>query len=329
MTVCQELLGLLYLGNERYADALKQFSATGLTSVASVADSARSLAAQRQYVQAETKLRPVSSGIASLDINMHETPIAMAFDQGHWDEAWKQLDAAKHDAAKVDAGLFNYFLGIEASLIFLRESDAAVKTTVRDYVKIAVDESNRAAAVDRADAQFAVLFAAYLAAHSGDIPLAQGTLDRIGPDPQSGEYPALAKMLVIARAEIARAVGKPKEAIALFGANLDDSALCLAHVALMDAYAADKDFAAARDQAKWLTQHRGRAYAEYAQGEMPLPHDVVQSDLGWLYLAEFSAQLGDKAQARAALEQFRKIWPAMPQKTTLAARVDAVQTKLD
>src|SRR5579863_1763472 len=225
LSVCQELLGLLYLGNERYADALKQFSATGLTSVASVADSARSLAAQRQYVQAETKLRPVSSGIASLDISMRETPIAMAFDQGHWDEAWKQFDAAKHDAAKVDAGLFNYFLGIEASLIFLREPDVAVKTTARDYVKVAVDELNNAtAALDRADAQFAVLFAAYLAAHAGDIPLAQGTLDRVGPEPQSGEYPALAKMLVIVRAEITRAAGKPKEAIALFGANLDDSA---------------------------------------------------------------------------------------------------------
>lgn len=324
---CHQLLGLLYLGNERYDDAFKQFVASDMKGSSTTADRARALAAKMQFAKAGEFLQHASSGSRWLDVEARMTPIAISLDQGRFEEARKQIADARNVAATFDAPLSNRFLGVEAGIAPLIGSDP--RTKAGEYASAVVQELNQAAPASRVDSQLAVLFAAYLAAHAGNVPLAEDLLARVGPEPMSGEYLALAKLLQVVKAEIARMQGRPSEAIELIKKNLDDSALCLAHVVLMEAYAANHDFAAARDEAKWLTQHRGRAYAEYAQGERLLPYNVVQTDLGWLSMAEFSARVGDKSEARTALEEFLRRWPSVEnQSGVIGMRLRALRAEL-
>lgn len=327
ISVCQEILGFLDLGNEHYEEAAGKFASSHEPGASIGVYDARAFAASRAFTKAEAFLSSAKLGTSRLDNALRVTPIAIALDQGHWDDAWKLLDSAKRDAAKIDGRLFTYFLGIEASLSSLRESNAATGTEVREYAKAAVENLATASDVDRADAQVGALFAAYLAAHARDIPLAKSALDAAGPATNDNEYPLSAKMRATARAEIERVSGNPKEAISSLTAN-DDSTLYLSRAVLMQAYFDDKNYSAARDQANWLARHRGRAYAEFMQRDLLLPFNVVQSNLALLDVAESSLLLGDQAQARNALHAFQKVWPIAPKSASVLKRIASIQADL-
>jgi len=130
------------------------------------------------------------------------------------------------------------------------------------------------------------------------------------------------------RAERARALGRPADAVALLKPELNGTELYLTHFVLMQAHAANQDWQAARGEAQWLTAHRGRAYAEVSPQELLLPYNVVLSDLAWLDAAEYSLNLADPAGARAALDTLLAIWPQAPQRDALGARITALRTAL-
>src|SRR5262249_31952566 len=114
------------------------------------------------------------------------------------------------------------------------------------------------------DVQFHLLIGAYLAARQGDQRTATEVLASIDPKTNDvNAYPMLHRMRTVAEAELARAGGHPDQAIAKLKSLLDGRELYVTHVALMDAYSASKNAAAALEEARWLAAHRGRAYTEY------------------------------------------------------------------
>jgi hypothetical protein len=131
-------------------------------------------------------------------------------------------------------------------------------------------------------------------------------------------------MYKIARAELALVDGDAAQAIRVLRPLADGTELFVTHVALLDAYRASKDYAAATSEAEWLIAHRGRAYSEYSVQWITTAFNVAESDLASLNLAELSIQAGDKDQAKKELAEFYKNWPNAGNLPWLASRIHAV-----
>ena len=162
---------------------------------------------------------------------------------------------------------------------------------------------------------------------SGDTRSAAEAIEDAGGAARSGDFPISTKLLAVAQAELARAGGKPDEAVRTLRATLDGSELYLAHVVLMDAYSAQGDNAAALAEARWLADHRGRAYAEYSVLQT-IPLNVAESNIAVLRSAELSLALGRKDEARRSLDAFSKIWNDAAQPAAVAAEVRKLRTAL-
>ncbi len=322
------LLGLLYLGNERFDDAQHAFASTAAsTGTAYVAEYAAVYAAQRQFERAEGKLAEGKpTGTSTFDDVAHVTRILIAIDRGRWAEASSLITEAKRAIIGVDNLDDRRILNIELALRSLDQS--ATTTDMANLYAERAGADVSSSGVERTQVQFARLFSAYRLAQLGEVQRALAILESVGAEPASGNYPLLGKMLTIARAEIMRAKGNPKEAVAQLDAIVDGSELYLTHEGLMNAYAAERDFARALSEAQWLANRRGRAYAELNPRQILVAHNVLMSNLAWLNIAEYSQALGDKNGSRTALQTFLKNWPDAQQKSRLAARVSVVQKAL-
>ncbi|MBO9661649.1 putative peptide modification system cyclase [Dokdonella sp.] len=320
-------LGVWYLGQEKYDEArrrLTNWSQLGFAESRAAVD-----AAQRQFDKLDSILKSNKNvDVVGEDVTTQNARVAFAVDQGRWNEAWKTLAKSKSELAPERARSLRKLRGIEVSLRTLMGEDDAVEQ-LRTFIqeeKLALEKEKY---LDRTETIFHLLFAGYLAATKDDVKLAQQAIAQIGPEAASGEYPVLSRMLAATQAEIARANGKPEEAIRLLQASpLDDSELFVTRVALMHAYAAKGDTAAALKQAEWLAKRRGRAYTEYNADWVARPFNVAQSDLALLSSAEFSAALGDAKQARASLSAFTQAWPTARESKPVSARIQKIETQL-
>jgi tetratricopeptide (TPR) repeat protein len=318
------LLGTLYVANERFEEANEQFAQARKSGMEWHVDYVFADAARRHFDDAMVTLDQVkSSGVASRDIDTLFRRILLTADRGNWSEAWKDVAQARSEAPKVSPDVQRRFMLVEASLRLSVDPDAVETKALQETVGSSTDWLRKASGEYRADAQMDALFAGYLAARRGSVDLARDTIALARP--LDDNYPVLSKMFTVADAERLRAEGKPEESIRLLKSALDGSELYIAHIALMDAYASAGDFKAALEQARWLSAHRGRAYAEYDPHRVPF--NVVQSDLATLHAAEYAAALGDKAGAQKSLEEFRKTWPRADDLAFVKARVKKLQTK--
>lgn len=321
-------LGVWYLGQENYDEArrrLANWSELGFAESRAAVD-----AAQRRFDKLDSILKSSKNvDVAGDDVTAQNARIAFAVDQGRWDEAWKILAKSKSELAPDKTRSLRKLDGIEVSLRALMGSDDALEQ-LREFIqgeKLALEKEQH---LDRTETIFHLLFAGYLAATKDDVKLAQSALAQASPEATSGEYPTLSRMLAAAQAEIARANGKPEEAIRILQAlPLDDGELFVTRVALMNAYGAKGEAAAAMKQAEWLARRRGRAYTEYNADWVARPFNVAQSDLALLSSAELALALGDRKQARSSLDAFTQAWPTARGTKSISDRIQEIEKRLE
>jgi tetratricopeptide (TPR) repeat protein len=318
------LLGTLYVANERFDDANDEFAQARKAGMEWHVDYVFADAASRHFDKAMSTLAMVkSSGVASRDIDTSFRKILLTADRGNWNEAWKSIDGARSESAKISPEVQRRFALVETSLRASVDPDAVSGKVLHDTLNPTLEWLHKASGEYRADAQLDAMFAGYLAARRGNVDFARELIEPARP--LDDNYPVLSKMYTVADAERLRADGKPEESIRLLKSALDGSELYVTHVALMDAHASTGDFKAALEQARWLAAHRGRAYAEYDPNRVPF--NVVQSDLATLHAAEYAAALGDKTGAQKSLEEFRKTWLRADDLAFVKERVRKLQTK--
>jgi putative peptide modification system cyclase len=318
------LLAGLFLGNERYADAVRYYHLVeGITKATRTVDLAAAYAAQRMSGKTDEALaRNNTTGSLDDDISAHSIEAAIAADRGDLDLVWKILEQAKQEAESVNVKRRLEFREIELSLRFATGLGAN-KNDLHEFSAAALSELSKASQFDRTEIQIYLLFAAYLSAAQSDVKYAHDVLGAIGPEPRGGDYPILNKLFMLAEAEIARASGKPAEAVKSLSKMVDGSELFLTHVVLLDAHVAMGEKAAALEQAQWLATHRGRAYVEQSVNS-GIPFSVIQTNIALLRSAELNFSLGNKEQAQRALAEFRKFYPNADQLPTLGPRVKAI-----
>jgi len=303
------LLGALYLGEERHDEALTHFAEADSLGFARGGLPAAAHAASRNFDKVDAALaRDKSSGLTSADVTDQNLRLAFDADRGKWTELWAKLTSydqqAEREGSKKNAReLRAAEIGLRA--LAGKSGNAAL---IKDYLTTESPVLANYPPSSRAEAVFRILFVGYLAARSGDAELARTALASAGT--HTAGFPVLINMRIVLEAQIALADGHAQDADRLLRSQaLDGSELYLTHAALLDVYAAKGDHAAALEQARWLTGHRGRAYSEYNADWVARPFNVVLSDLAFLQVAQQSAAIGNKTQARQALHDFHAAWP--------------------
>ncbi|HJT98621.1 MAG TPA: putative peptide modification system cyclase [Rhodanobacteraceae bacterium] len=324
----QLLLGIVYSGRERQDDARREFSEAEKAGMVGRFEYAIPDAVDRRFAQARNVFaRRESTGVPSSDIDAYTFRVAIEIDSGHWDDAWKELDTAEHKAVEIGAQTVQSFAASRLGLDVLLKPDANPSTRIAKYIDATQALLAKSEPADRADVEFELLAAAYLAARTGSVDLAARVVAASDHALTNADHAMNAKMLLVARAEIARASGHADEAIRLLKPTIDGTELFVAHEALMNAYAAKNDHAGAESEALWLTSHRGRAYAEPNPRFVLTPYNVALSVAALLDAAEHADASGDATRARALADEFSRAWPqAADAPASFAARLRKLKT---
>jgi hypothetical protein len=210
----------------------------------------------------------------------------------------------------------------------LLESDAAKVAALRPFIadlKSAVAKTDSA---NQRDAVFALLFGGYLASRAGDAALAQSAVDAAINQAHGSGYVNLENILAIAQTQIACAKSDCKEAIAPLVALRDGSELYATHVALKDAYLANGNTRDALAEARWLADHRGRAYLEINSLQILQTRNIAESNIALLTAAELEHTLGDDDAAKKDFAAFDAAWPVATLPKSIADRSKKIEAEL-
>ena len=202
----KHLLGILYLGSERYKESTDAFAETGAISVTQFR--AAPYAVQRDYEKAQQTLGEVD---ASSGLGRRIFEAVIEIDQGRLDAAVRRLQNMKADPGRDQRRLH----AVSTSIGSLLAPAKSALPGLAEYVALA----ERAGATDTADfddAQFHALVAAYLAARQADVRSAARLLAAADAKTHdAAAYPVLYAMRRVAEAELARAEAHPDQALAI------------------------------------------------------------------------------------------------------------------
>ena len=273
----QYLLATLYLGEERYGDALREFEEFNATPGTPVGFHAAALAAERQYEKAQAVLDSRSRDAS--DPSLLIARATFALDQGKWNEGRELIRSARQQQ-KLPASMVRQLDSIALSLDAIEaKTTPAFAKLARDVLKGEQDSAGRSMSMAaRSDSQFRILLSAYLAAKANDVDAAQSALAAADATTRDADYPVLVNMREVAEGELARAEHKPEQAVAVLARRNDGTELYVTHAVLMDAYAAMNKPVDALKEADWLASHRGRAYISLARipaGRYGKPEEIA------------------------------------------------------
>ena len=324
------LLGTLLTGVEKFDDAQEQFTlAQNQGALPENLFHANLYAAQRRHDRVGEILDKGRKSQSSVNrLNTRMASITHALDQGYW----KDLDSLLAHRGDADLALdpHHQFLLDDARLAI-----AVIRTSNENLGALALEVDPAREARVRADNNFDaktwnahLLFRAWLAARHGQPQLAQRLMSLTAAQAGDGNHPALGKLLALTQIELDRVAGQHDSAVPRLRSMLDGTELLATRLMLMEALIELRDFRGAREQARWLAEHRGRAYTEVTAGTRFMPFNVAQSNLALLAIAESSIELGEFAEARKALDAFRGIWATPTLPAAIAQRAAAIDTRL-
>lgn len=305
------LLGQLYLGQERYDNAIEQFRESEAQGFRLENSAYASVYAVRgEYALAQRTLaRGRASGSPRSQVDRLLTAATFKLDQGDWAGASSDV-AAGQDLTDLGDRLRHALRTAELSLAALIEPSDSVRVAIAAYIDGQETAPHDADPGWRADRQHRLLLAAWLAARHDAANLARRALSRLDDRIEMDGYPILLQWRELVDAELMRAEGRPAEAVRRLRAITDrGDQLYAVQVALFDALAADGQHAPALAQARWLAEHRGRAYSEIFSNRLVVVLNVGQSRLALLYQAEQAVALEQADVALAALDRFIQAWP--------------------
>ena len=320
-------LGILYLANERYADAQRQFDAAAADGLSQKSYPALVYAAKREFEKARILLDIDKSNVPkTTNFDIYFARVAIAVDQGQWKEASTLLDSMKTATGPTENRNKSRIEGINFGLqsLFAKSFDLQ---QLRDYANTETG-ANPDNHIDKAEARFRALFATWLVARSGDAKPAETMFANLDANAKDSDDPLLVNLQALVKAELARIGGHPGEAIETLKSMVDGSELYVTHLGLMDAYAANDAKAEALHEAQWLSSHRGRAYAEFGANEFMKAFNIALSNLAILRAAELSHVLKNDRAAAESLAAFRKAWPNAENSPAIDARVKTLTAAL-
>jgi hypothetical protein len=180
-------------------------------------------------------------------------------------------------------------------------------------------------ALSRPRIHFHLLAGAWLAAHTGDVAKATEILDLVGEAAAAGGHVAAADMSTLVRAEIDLAQGRAKDAVARLQPRAGaGNELYFLHSVLMRAHVAAGNPEAALDEALWLGEQRGRAFAEPNSDYSWQLANITESNLSMAAAASLAEQLGRRDVAESQRKRFAQAWPSGAELPPVQRRLEAL-----
>jgi putative peptide modification system cyclase len=324
-------LGILALGNERYADAEAHFADAETLVVERTEYHAAAYAAQRNFALAEKTMAQSRDHENQPNVSVIATRNAFAasfaLDQGRHAEATNILSKAKERARKIPTldGMFELIELSVASPTGATERAGALS----DLLQRAVSLRKIIPSAEQSEIDARILFISYLAARDGNAKLAKEALSHVDVVRRDAEFPLLQNLAQVANAQILLIEGRAADAVALLNRSKDGTELYVTHIALLDAHLSIRDTRAADAEARWLIKSRGRAYAEHNANKLLTAFNVLHANLALLSAAETALALGNKDRARADLTQLQTAWPDADKAPDLKSQLDQLRSALE
>lgn len=316
-----DMLGRVYLGMERYADATLAFDqALAL----GYADTAR----RRAAVEAAQRHFPVAARWLEKAGRKAPYPAldrtSRFIDMGDWTAAATEATAAlamvRHET-DLDHRIFPLPAATATWLAGDRQRALALLKQTRQLALAALAQPYDA---DAADDAALVLSSALLSLRIGDAASPGDALAAVRAVPKVATLPMIAELATVVDAENARRHGDAARAVSLLEPLLTGHEQFQTHVALLEAYADAGRIAEAIQQARWVQSHRGLAYIELGGAQTLQGLNVYDSNLALLREAELQQKAGDPGAAARALQRFDRVWPEKALPSYLRVRRDAV-----
>ena len=305
------LLGITHLALNEYDAAISAFTKfDSLKPNNDKRDFADVYAAKRQYGDAQKILSGYTvGGYGGAFIEERVPQISYPLDQGQWSKSLETLDSWSANIGKTTR-LDQWALkGMQLSLRSYAP-DRRFSNDLNAYLTEQLALLDRSNALDRRHLVFNIAAAGWMSAHHGDTQNARKALLKIKPLAEKDGYPANIDMALALQAELDIAAGRPKAAISLLAPRAEKgNELYFLHSVLMRAYAADRNFEKALQQADWLAANRGRAYVEFNSLNMWQPANVAESNLALLSAAKYADSLGNTKLGSERRKSFEAVWP--------------------
>jgi len=319
-THAHDLVGRIRLGMEEYDASAKAFDkALALGYTPALRRRAAVDAARRNFKAAQALMHKAAD---DRYVSLEKT--SMALDRAQWRLADTEASSALRSVSGekgydnrlflMPAAVTAWFSGDKRQALEYADNAAAkaIDALAQPYDANAVD--------DAALAIGAALFARRL----GDPTVPSRVRDALRAHSDLMQLPALKELEAVLDAEVLRAAGQAKDAVALLKPFLDGSEKFQTRVALQEAYADAGEAGNALEQARWLESHRGLAYIEFECGHCLQAMNVTDSNIAGLREAELLVQLQRPAEARKALQDFSRAWPAETLPEQLRMRYSAL-----
>lgn len=325
------LQGMLLLGLERYVEAIKMFEASRSSGFKGAGFYyANAYAVKRDYDAAERVLRTrMNTGEATGELQAQSSELLFALDRGRWDKALfvakNGLKAALETEPLIAGAEWRNRELTTAFLVDREQKSNLQARLLREISRIRAD-AIRTDAVYPSYSETLLLGAGYIGARLNALPVLESALSIAELSTEIEGYPLLVQMHQVLLAERERIIGKPEDAMARLSELIDDDETLVAvHSAMARAArAAGKTDVALREY-RWITTHRGRAFAEQGMAELQTPINVADTTLYRLGAAELLTQHGRQPEAQSELKEFLAAWPedSLPQE--LRRRVAALR----
>ena len=323
-------LAYMQAAENQFAEAEKSFDTAFVANQSKGSYYADLFAAQRRFDEATKVLDQIKpQAIATSDILMPRDRIGLLVDQGKWIQARRIAADQIAPAAKVGPLFEHVYRVIELSIDdYLLQSDSAKIDALRPFIADLKSAVAKTDAANQRDAVFALLFSGYLAARAGDTALAQSAVDAGINQAHGSGYVNLENVLAVAQTQIACAKSACKEATAPLVALRNGTELYVTHIALEEAYLANGDTRDALIEARWLADHRARAYLEINSLHILQARNVAESTIALLTVAELEHTLGDDDAAIKDFTAFTHAWPAASLPKSIADRSKKIEAEL-
>lgn len=265
---------LLYQNDYKSAlEAFKQAESNGARGYKS--DYVMAYAAMDDYVNAEKILASqTQSGESAADVENRLPEILVPLSRGQFKPGLEISKQVSKEAEKTAVMTAAAYKGMYLSLLSYspeKNYSEILQNYIDDQLNL-LPESN---STDQRQLLFNVYAAAWMAAHSGNSPQAERTLEKARVYKLKSLSSVNSDMRLIAEAETYLAKNNTGSAIGLLSnRSKKDGSLYLLHSTLERAYRKAGKQKEADEQLKWLAVNRGRAYAEFNSANFLQPINV-------------------------------------------------------
>lgn len=329
--VAHYTLGAVLLGMDRPSDALAQFAAyeqSGRRFENQFFAAAH--ASQRDFAAANAALdRGVQSGLGLRSATTELMRGVFLIDAGDIEAGRTRLARAAAQMRETSTRFARVAPIWELSVEALLGSNSDIVAQLGNETRGALlSTTAEALPNERVEVRRVRHVLAWLAAQSDRPALARAILDASDDASLLEGHPLLRQHATVSAAAILCAEGEVAAGLSRLQAELAQlDGLYSLRVAAIDCLRRSRDWAGIETHARWLAEHRGRAYAEMHGDYGLIAFNVSYSTLALLDLAEALREQGRDTEADAALQEFLQRWPIAGLPELLAERVRALQAK--